>query len=133
MSPKHLSLALFVSTLVLTGCAAQDRASGVDEQVRIPTTMRVSTQPGETVIVYGQRKPGCKGGVPTFEWMLSNAVTSGPEHGTLSNGGVGKRSSGSCGKVVPVRAVAYTPEAGFTGTDTVTFWEQETVTVEVKP
>ncbi len=132
MSCRNVYLALFVSVLISTGCATADRSSGVDEEVRIPMGLEVSTKPEETVIIYGQRARDCKS-VPTFDWTTTNAVTREPAHGTLSNGGVGKRSSRSCGKVVPVRAVAFTPEADFTGTDSVTFWGQETVIVEVKP
>ena len=71
------------------------------------------------------------GRIPSFGWTMSNAVTTEPKHGTLSDGGVGKRYSRRCEKKVPVRAVAYTPEMGFKGKDQVTFWGKETVTIKV--
>lgn len=128
-----MNLARFVITLLsFNSLATMMNLAAFAQEVEIPAKLEVTTKAGETAVIYGQRARDCKS-VPSFEWTISNAITREPKHGTLSDGGVGKRRSRSCGKVVPVRAISYTPEAGFEGTDLVTFWERETVIIEVEP
>ena len=98
----------------------------------------------ETVAIYGQRAKDC-GAAPTFEWTIKKAVSRRPKYGTLSDGGVGERESGRCGKAVPVRIVNYTPDEEKSTKraekkkknivkDRVTFWgsDRATLLIEVE-
>ena len=63
-----------------------------------------------TVVIYGQRARRC-GKAPSFNWTISNAITKKPRYGKLSDGGIGTRSSSTCGGATPVRIINYTPIA----------------------
>ena len=89
---------------------------------------------GVPTMIYGQRNECAKDVAPSYEAVLeANAVTRPPEHGALSGGDVGERYSKRCDRRVPVREIMYTPDPGYTGTDSVTFWGRETVIVNVVP
>ena len=101
-------------------------------QVEIPDSLELTTRPGQTLIIYGQGDEACKS-APHFDWIRSHVITRMPRNGMLSDAGVVERESQDCnGEVVPVTAIAYTPDDGFTGTDTVTFWNKETVIIDVE-
>ena len=91
-----------------------------------------TTNPGIPVVIYGQRSK-CDGEeAPTFAALMeSEGITQAPEHGTLSDGGTGKRRSNKCGKSVPVRIVVYTPDHNFVGAESVVFWGSDVVTINV--
>jgi CubicO group peptidase (beta-lactamase class C family) len=93
-----------------------------------------TTNPGIPVVIYGRRGE-CHGKeAPTFAALMeSKGVTQAPKHGTLSGGGTGERFSRGCNGRVPVRVIKYTSGPGFIGTDVVTFWGQDTVTINVVP
>ena len=85
-------------------------------------------------MIYGQRNECAKDVAPSYEAVLeANAVTRPPEHGALSGGGVVERNSRRCNKRVPVRAIMYTSNPGFTGSDVVTFGGRDTVIINVLP
>ena len=89
---------------------------------------------GVPTMIYGQRNECTKDVAPSYEAVLeANAVTRAPEHGALSGGGVGERYSKSCDRRVPVREILYTSVPGYTGTDSVTFWGQDSVIINVVP
>ena len=89
---------------------------------------------GVPTMIYGERNECAKDVAPSYEAVLeANAVTRPPEHGALSGGGVGERYSKSCDRRVPVRAIMYTSDPGYTGTDSITFWGRETVNIKVVP
>ncbi len=89
---------------------------------------------GVPTMIYGQRNECAKDVAPSYEAVLeANAVTRPPEHGALSGGGVNERYSQSCDRRVPVRAIMYTSDPGYTGTDSVTFWGRDRVTIKVVP
>ena len=93
-----------------------------------------TTNPGIPVVIYGQRGK-CDGKeAPTFAALMdSKGITQAPKHGTLSDGGTGKRKSRKCGKAVPVRVVVYTPDPNFVGEDSVVFWGSDVVIIAVVP
>ena len=102
------------------------------QDVEIPRGPEVTAKSGVPTVIYGQRSRKCKDkDAPDFDRVIDRAVTRAPEHGSLSDGGEGKRRSRSCGKRVPVRAIAYTSEPGFVGTDIVIFWDVDVVVVTV--
>ncbi len=87
---------------------------------------------GVPTMIYGERNDCAKDVAPSYEAVLeANAVTRSPEHGALSGGGVRERYSKRCDRRVPVRAIMYTSDPGYTGTDSVTFWGRETVIINV--
>ena len=89
---------------------------------------------GVPTMIYGQRNECAKDVAPSYEAVLeANAVTRPPEHGALSGGGVVERNSRRCNKRVPVRAIMYTSNPGFTGSDVVTFGGRDTVIINVLP
>ena len=89
---------------------------------------------GVPTMIYGQRNECANDVAPSYEAVLeANAVTRPPEHGALSGGGVGERYSKSCDRRVPVRVIMYTSDPGYTGTDSVTFWGQDSVIINVVP
>ena len=91
-----------------------------------------TTNPGIPVVIYGQRGK-CHGKeAPTFAALMeSKGITQAPRHGTLSDGGTGKRMSQNCGKAVPVRVVIYTPDPNFVGEDSVEFWGTDVSAITV--
>ena len=89
---------------------------------------------GVPTMIYGARSGCAKDVAPSYEAVLeSNAVIRPPEHGALSRGGVEERYSKRCDRRVPVRAIMYTSDSGYTGTDSVTFWGREMVIINVVP
>ena len=119
---------------VLTGCQTiKNSAADGTKSIAIPASFNLSTDRGSGLVIYGQRSSNCK---YAPEWSKidahANAISQRPEHGVLSDGGVGERHSKSCGGRVPVRAIYYTPDKGYVGKDEITFWGNETVTVEIK-
>ena len=104
---------------------------GVAQAQDAPELVAIS---GVPTMIYGQRNDCAEDVAPSYEAVLeANAVTRPPEHGALSGGGVSERYSKSCDRRVPVRAIMYTSDPGYTGTDSVTFWGRETVTINVVP
>lgn len=102
-------------------------------EVAIPDGPEVTAQSGQAVVIYGQRGRNCRT-VPSFESLVERKdfTTLEPKNGTLFDAGTGKRRSRSCRRRVPVRAIGYKPNPGFTGTDQVIFWNQDVVIIHVK-
>ena len=89
---------------------------------------------GVPTMIYGQCSECARDVAPSYEAVLAaNAVTRPPAHGALSGGGVEERYSKRCDRRVPVRAIMYTSDPGYTGTDSVTFWGRDTVVINVVP
>ena len=119
-----LFLAAFVGSTFETDLGAAQAQDG-------PEFVAIS---GVPTMIYGQRNDCAKDVAPSYEAVLAaNAVTRPPAHGALSGGGVEERYSKRCDKRVPVRVIMYTSEPGYTGTDSVTFWGRDTVTINVVP
>ena len=118
-------LAVAVAVGLTAQSEAQDRIPGGGETV--------STGSGIPVVVYGQRSKCHKNTAPTFAAIVASdkAISQQPAHGALSDGGTGERMSRSCNKTVPVRVVIYTPDANFTGEDSVVFWGTDIITIVV--
>jgi len=119
-----LFLAAFIGSVLETGLGAAQAQNA-------PELVAVS---GVPTMIYGQRNECAKDVAPSYEAVLeADAVTQPPEHGALSGGGVRERYSKSCGRRLPVRVILYTSDPGYTGTDSVTFWGRDTVTISVVP
>ncbi len=119
-----LFLAAFIGSTFETDLGAA-QAQDVPEFVAIS---------GVPTMIYGERNECAKDVAPSYEAVLeANAVTRPPEHGALSGGGVEERYSKRCDRRVPVRAIMYTSDPGYTGTDSVTFWGREMVIINVVP
>ena len=119
-----LFLAAFIGSTFESGLGAA-QAQDAPEFVAIS---------GVPTMIYGQRNECTKDVAPSYEAFLeATAVTQPPEHGALSGGGVVERNSKRCNKRVPVRAIMYTSDPGYTGTDVVTFWDRDTVIINVLP
>lgn len=135
--PKAARGILRMVTLLLLPCLLMMFAppGGVAaEAVTIPTSSAVTAESGVPVVIYGQRHRDCKSKEPpSFEWVVANAVTRPPSNGELSDGGIGQRQSSRCGGRVPVRAISYTSEPSFVGTDGVVFWDREGIVITVVP
>lgn len=97
------------------------QAIAESKEVKIPRGLDVTAKSGVATVIYGQREKGC-GAAPSFSWTMFEAVTRTPKNGKLSDGGVGMRWSEKCGAEVQVRAISYTSEDDFVGTDAVVFW-----------
>lgn len=76
----------------------------------------VTAEQGVSTAIYGQRAIMCGDPAPSFAFALGQISIS-PQHGTLSDGGVGSRFSGACMGVVPVRLVNFLADDGFLGLD----------------
>jgi len=94
----------------------------------------LTIKPGQCIEIQGIRR-GCSSSVaPTFALILSTpkVITTHPENGTLSDGGVGSRKSVRCdGDEVAVRIIIYTPNPGFVGEDYMEFFSNEAITITV--
>ncbi|MCZ6856006.1 MAG: ankyrin repeat domain-containing protein, partial [Gammaproteobacteria bacterium] len=104
----------------------------VDDGVVIPDSLDVVAVSGKPTIIYGQRAK-CGKPAPKFTSFIGRSLSKKPSHGELSGGGRGKRISRRCSGLTPVRAILYTSESGFIGTDTVEFWDNELITITVMP
>ena len=119
-----LFLAAFIGSTFESGLGAA-QAQDAPEFVAIS---------GVPTMIYGHRNECTKDVAPTYKAFLeANAVTQPPKHGALSGGGVGERNSRRCNRRVPVRAIMYTSDPGYTGCDVVTFWDRDTVIINVVP
>ena len=119
-----LCLAAFIGGVFRTGLGAAQAQDAPDFVVTS----------GVPMMIYGQRNDCAKDVAPSFEAVLAaNAVTRPPTHGALSGGGVSERYSKRCNRRVAVRAIMYTSDPGYTGTDSVTFWGRDTVVINVVP
>lgn len=126
-------VSLFLTTFVGSTFEAVLGAAQAQDAV-IPRGPEVIATSGVATIIYGQRNECTKHVAPSYEAFLEmNAVTRPPEHGALSGGGVRERYSKSCNRRVPVRAIMYTSDPDYTGTDVVIFSDQDTVTINVVP
>ena len=96
-------------------------SQAIAQSVEIPRGLDVTAKSGVATVIYGQREMEC-GAAPSFSWTMFKAVTRTPKNGKLSDAGVGMRWSEKCGANVQVRAISYTSEDGFVGTDAVVFW-----------
>ncbi len=126
-------VSLFLATFIGSMFEA-DPGAAQAQDVEIPRGYEVMATSGVPTMIYGERNECTKHVAPSYEAFLkTNAVTRPPEHGALSGGGVGERYSRSCNRRVPVRAIMYTSDPGYTGTDVVIFWDQDTVNINVVP
>ncbi len=126
-------VSLFLATFIGSPFEA-DLGAAQAQDVEIPRGPKVIATSGVPTVIYGQRDECTKHVAPSYEAFLErNAVTRAPEHGALSGGGVAERYSRSCNRRVPVRAIMYTSDPGYTGTDVVIFWDQDTVIINVVP
>ncbi len=126
----RIQAVLVVAAFGVATLVSASQMAGADE-VPIPKTADITAVSGKPTVIYGQRGRECGDGPPSFDRAVKKAVTRAPTNGTLSDGGIGKRQSRRCGKTVPVRAISYTSEPGFTGTDGVVFWDWEGVVITV--
>ena len=132
-------ISMALAAIVANGCQSpqpNDEAGSqelkVEEEVEIPSSLEITATTGKSVVIYGQRSRDCDSLTPPpFSMVLEEAITNMPLHGTLSNGGISKRRSIKCGKVVPLRAVSYTSDPGFSGKDLVGFWWTDRVIITV--
>lgn len=129
MKIRALMVALW-AIVTIFGSQAIAESKGV----KIPSGLDITVKSGVATVIYGQREKQC-GRAPSFAWTMFEAVTRKPTNGTLSDAGVGKRWSQSCNEEVQVRAISYTSEDGFVGTDVVVFWGNrgDTVIITVVP
>jgi len=111
----------FMAALLACVTIFSSQAVAESNKVEIPTELDIAAKSGVATVIYGQRGEDC-GDAPSFGWTMEEAVTRKPTNGTLSDAGVGKRWSNKCNEEVQVRAVSYTSENGFAGTDAVVFW-----------
>lgn len=81
--------------------------------------------PGGTAIIHGARQ-GCDS-APAIETV---GFKQSPSQGTIYDAGISSRKSGSCGKVVPLRAVGYRANDDFSGTDKIIFGGGAEVTIK---
>ena len=132
LSSRPVTLCLLLFSLAFAVSVFQTPHAAQAAQATIPQSADITAVSGEPVVIYGQRGRKCGAKPPTFEWVVTNAITRQPTNGTLSDGGTGKRNSRRCKGEVPVRAVTYTSEPTFTGTDGVVFWDWEGVVITVK-
>lgn len=103
----------------------------------VADTKNYRLQPGGSEVIYGARGESCSSGAPSLDWVLAEAFdpakSAPPQHGTLSDGGIGKRYSAACKKDVPTRLIRYTADPGFAGEDLIVFWGTDTRRVIVAP
>jgi hypothetical protein len=99
----------------------------------VPADGNFTVKQGGSVVIYGARGRNCSA-VPGFSDVMGSAFRRGgskePKMGTLSDGGVAKRRSGSCGGEVPVRAVVYTA-GNKSGSDEVIFYGSDRAAITI--
>ena len=134
MAMRNKPWASLVFCATLASAFHADLGETQAQDVEIPSGPEITAISGVPTVIYGQRNKCTKHVAPSYEAVLErNAVTRPPEHGALSGGGEGERYSRSCKRRVPVRAIMYTSDPGFAGTDVVVFWGKETVIINVVP
>ncbi len=117
---------IYGDTVEITVTSAQEEVS-----ITVPAGGEVSVLAGETTPIYGARGDCNASSPPTFDRVMERGLETKPEHGELSDGGVGQRFSNKCKGEVPIRIISYTSTPNYEGEDTVVIYgDRVDVTVE---
>lgn len=107
---KKVAIASGMTLGILSAVSLSVYAEGV------PAGGDITVISGEPTSIYGARAACGDSNPPSFDRVMERVETM-PEHGTLSDGGVGERYSNACQGEVPIRIIAYTSEDGYVGSD----------------
>lgn len=125
--------AISIAGFVLWGCAQGMTDAEMAALPTVPAEGNFTVKQGGSVVIYGARGRSC-GVVPSFSGVMTGAFrrsgSKEPKIGTLSDGGIAKRRSGSCKGEVPVRAIVYTA-GNKSGSDEVVFYGSDRASITV--
>ena len=124
-------LGLGLASAVLISATGGVFAQTSPSPVTVPAGGEVTVEAGQAAPIYGARARCDSTTPPTFERVMERGLETAPEHGELSDGGVGRRHSDACQGMVPMRVVNYTADPDYVGTDRLVIYGDEvTITVE---